>query len=145
MLIGIHKALHADILHLLASMGHGDSVVIADANFPSTSIGRQTSSGQHVEAGVDAITLLDAIMPLFPIDPFDPENPAVKGMQVVGEPDTIPDFIRDAKLKLADKGADVTLIERFAFYEAAKESFAVKRTCEARPYGNLILRKGVVG
>lgn len=145
MLIGIHSALHADILHILASMGHGDSLVIADANFPSASIGRQTPWGHHVEAGVDAITLLEAMLPIFPIDPFDPDNPAVKGMQVVNEPQTIPDFIKQAKSILMEKDADVTLIERFAFYRAAKDGFAVIRTRETRFYGNLIIRKGVVG
>lgn len=145
MLIGIHSALHADILHILASMGHGDSVVIADANFPSASVARLTPWGRHVEAGVDAITLLEAMLPIFPIDPFDPSRPAVKGMQVVNEPQTMPDFIRDAKILLKAKDADVSLIERFAFYEEAKKSFAIIRTRETRFYGNLIIRKGVVG
>lgn len=145
MLIGIHSALHADILHILASMGHGDTVVIADANFPSASIARLTPWGHHVEAGVDAIALLEAMLPIFPIDPFDPTNPAVKGMQVVDEPETIPDFVKDAKVLLKAKDADVSLIERFAFYEAAKESFAIIRTRETRFYGNLIIRKGIVG
>ena len=35
-------------------------------------------------------------------------------------------------------------IERFAFYEAARQAFAVVATSESRPYGCFLLKKGVI-
>jgi L-fucose mutarotase len=144
MLKNINPLLNADILHALASMGHGDELVITDANFPAAAIAAQTVLGKPLHIAVDTITALEAVLSLFPIDTFDPERAPVRGMQIVGQPDAVPEVIMEAAPLLADHGAQTVLIERFAFYAAAKQVYAIIRTVETRPYGNLILRKGVV-
>ncbi|KAJ8248440.1 hypothetical protein GJAV_G00242040 [Gymnothorax javanicus] len=47
---------------------------------------------------------------------------------------------------LKEAGSDKPLekVERFAFYERAKKSFAVVATGETSLYGNLIIKKGVI-
>lgn len=145
MLNGVHTALSPKLVHVLMSMGHGDSIVFADANFPSASVARSTCHGEPIEWTVDAITALQAVLAHFPLDPYDPDIPPVQGMAVVDAPDAIPEVVAEAApLFKAAGGYDVALVERHAFYTAARSCFAVVRTAEARPYGNFILRKGVV-
>jgi len=141
MLKGIHPLLHADLLHALASMGHGDELVIADANFPWASIGRRVV---HL-AGASAADALDAILTLFPLDDFV-DQPALT-MQVVGDPDAVPEPVRDfaevfTKHGLAD--TEMGRLDREAFYARARSAFAIVRTGELRPYGNILLVKGVI-
>ena len=144
MLIGIHPLLNAEILHMLASMGHGDTLVICDANFPAASVADATICGSPIQLSVDALTALEAILTVFPIDNFDLTIPPVAGMAVVGKPIEVPPIIVDAKQMLAKSDASITLIERHAFYDLAKKAYAVICTTEARHYGNFIIRKGVV-
>jgi L-fucose mutarotase len=141
MLKGIHPLLHADLLHALASMGHGDELVIADANFPWASIGRRVV---HL-AGASAPDALDAILTLFPLDDFV-DQPALT-MQVVGDPDAVPEPVRDfaevfTKHGLAD--TEMGRLDREAFYARARSAFAIVRTGELRSYGNILLVKGVI-
>ena len=79
MLKGVHPLLHADLLHALASMGHGDELVIADANFPAASIARRLIQA----SGASAPDALDAILTVFPLDTF--LRPAALTMQIVGD------------------------------------------------------------
>ncbi len=144
MLKGIHPLLNADILHTLASMGHGDRLVICDANFPAAAVAAESVLGHHLEMGVDAIEALEAILTVYPIDTFDVDIPPACGMQVVGAPDEIPEVIQIADPIIKNAGAAIELIERHAFYASAKQTYAVIRTTETRFYGNFILRKGVV-
>lgn len=141
MLKGIHPLLHADLLHALASMGHGDELVIADANFPWASVGRRVV---HL-AGASAPDALDAILTVFPLDDFV-DQPALT-MAVVGEPDAVPDPVRDfaevfTKHGLAD--TEMGRLDREAFYARARSAFAIVRTGELRAYGNILLVKGVI-
>lgn len=144
MLKGINPLLNADILHLLASMGHGDNLVICDANFPASSVAAQTTLGHHLEISTDAISALKAVLTLFPIDTFDLHIPPIRGMQIVDAPDEKPEIVIEAAPILQKLGSDISLIERHAFYDAAINSYAVIRTIETKFYGNFILRKGVV-
>ena len=144
MLIGIHPLLNADVLHVLASMGHGDNLVICDANFPAATVANSTVCDTPIQLGVDALTALEAILTVFPIDTFDLSIPPVCGMATVGKPNETPPIIALAEPILAKVEATITLVERHAFYDLARNSFAVIRTNEARHYGNFILRKGVV-
>jgi L-fucose mutarotase len=136
MLVGIHPLLTPDLLHALASMGHGDELVIADANFPSASIARRLVA----LPGADAPRALEAILTVFPLDAA---SPAVFAMQPAGRQEGPPPPVADFQRVL---GASATIgsLDRFAFYERARNAFAVVRTGELRPYGNLILVKGVV-
>lgn len=144
MLKGINPLLNADILHVLASMGHGDRLVICDANFPAASVAAESVLGHQLEMSVDAISALEAILSVFPIDTFDVDVPPACGMQVVGAPDDVPEIIKIADPIIKNAGASIELIERHAFYASAKQTYAVIRTTETRFYGNFILRKGVV-
>jgi L-fucose mutarotase len=138
MLIGLDPLLTADLLHALAAMGHGDRIVLVDANYPSRR-GRRI-----IElAGADVVAALRAVLSVLPIDTYVP-HPAMV-MEVVGDPDAIPPVVAEMNAALAACGAPATVgIERHAFYEAAESAYAIVRTGERRFYGNVILTKGVV-
>ena len=142
MLKGIPKILSPDLLHTLRAMGHGDMIVIGDANFPAESMAQRCLRLD----GLSATEVLDAILTLFPLDTFV-ENPA-HVMQVVGDPDAIPEIVREFQ-GIVDRHADVKTtiagVERFAFYDMARQAFAIVQTGEDRLYGNIILTKGVIG
>ena len=142
MLKGIDPLLGPDLLHVLAMMGHGDEIVIVDANFPAASVGEQTVYGSPLAIGCDAIKALAAILSVLPLDAFEPDP--VVTMQVVGEPDTVPPAIADALPIIKAEGYEPASLERFDFYQRASEAFAIVATSEMRPYGNFILRKGVI-
>lgn len=142
MLRNIPAILSPDLLYTIAAMGHGDDIVIADANFPSKSMGKLCI---HLP-GITATDMLEAILKLLPLDTFVPD-PATT-MQVVGEPDTVPEIVSEFQTiieKTADNPAKITGVERFDFYDRAKSAFVVVQTGETRLYGNIILKKGVIG
>jgi L-fucose mutarotase len=141
MLRGLDPLLHADLLHVLASMGHGDELAVVDANFPAAAVARRLVRLD----GVGAPRALAAVLSVLPLDDFV-EAPA-HVMAVVGDPQAVPDVVREFQ-PLVDRAAGrpvrLPALERFAFYERARQAFAVLRTGEARPYGNILLTKGVV-
>src|SRR3954469_7230981 len=100
MLKGIDPLLHADLLHALASMGHGDEIVIVDANFPATSVGRRIID----VAGASATAVLDAILTLLPLDTM--VSPAAVTMEVVGDPRATPPAVADFAATLAARTDD---------------------------------------
>ena len=140
MLKNIHPLLSPDLLHTLASMGHGDDIAIVDANFPAESMGKICLRLD----GTLATDVLDAVLSLLPIDTFvdDP----FRTMAAVGsnEAPEIVGAFQQIINKQADNPALIKPVERFRFYEAAKQAFAVVLTGERRLYGNIILKKGVV-
>ena len=141
MLMGIHSALTPDLLRYLRAMGHGDTLVIADANFPADSCAKRIER----LAGVNASDALQAILSLMPLDSFI-ETP-VCSMQVVGDPNAVPDVVADFQTivnEVAQPPAKIVGLERFDFYTAAKEAYCIIQTAETRLYGNLILQKGIV-
>jgi L-fucose mutarotase len=141
MLKGIHPLLHADLLHALAAMGHGDEIAIVDANFPAASLGKRVL---HV-AGASAPAALDAVLTVFPLDAF--ARPAALTMQVAGDADALPEPVGDFAAVFTRHGLaelEIGHLERGAFYERARNAFAVVRTGELRPYGNILIIKGVV-
>lgn len=146
MLKGIDQRLSAEVVHVLMLMGHGDDLVICDVNHPAATIAAETTYGRLVDmAGCDIPTAARAILSLMPLDTFVPAP--VRRMQVVGNPDgVVPIFARmQAVVDQAEgRPVDVEALERFAFYEAAKRSFAIIRTADSGPYGCFILKKGVV-
>ncbi|MDO5614339.1 MAG: RbsD/FucU domain-containing protein [Paracoccus sp. (in: a-proteobacteria)] len=142
MLKGIDPLIGPDLLRVLARMGHGDEIVLADANFPAASIARQTVETQELRIDCDAIRALHAVLSLLPLDSYLPDP--VLTMQVVGDPAQVPAVVAEAAPLLAAEGVTPTALERFAFYDRATRAFAVLRTAETRAYGNFILRKGVI-
>ncbi|MEO8305475.1 MAG: RbsD/FucU domain-containing protein [Betaproteobacteria bacterium] len=141
MLKGIHPLLSPELLHAMAAMGHGDEIALVDANFPAASLGPQV-----IElSGASSPDALDAVLTLFPLDTR--VVPAVHTMAVVGDPAAVPEPVMDfaavfTQHRLAD--CEIGTLERHAFYDRAKRAFAIVRTGEMRPYGNILLAKGVV-
>lgn len=142
MLRNIPPILSPDLLASLRAMGHGDDIVIADANFPATSL----TSRCHRLDGISATDVLTAILTLLPLDTFVPD-PAIT-MQVVDDPGAVPPVVAMFQ-SIIDKKADapvvIAAIDRFAFYARARTAFAIVQTGETRLYGNIILKKGVIG
>ncbi len=139
MLRGVPVVVTPDLLHVLASMGHGDGLAIVDANFPAAA----RATRLVVLPGVSATRLLSAVLRLMPLDDFVPAPAAV--MQVVGKPEEVPEIVREFTTILAKHGgAAPVALERNDFYRAAGEAFAIVRTGERRLYGNILLLKGVV-
>ncbi|MGR6467313.1 RbsD/FucU family protein [Rhizobium sp. PAMB 3182] len=142
MLRNIPQILSPELLYTLRAMGHGDEIVIADANFPGSSIGPDCLRLD----GISATNTLKAILTVMPLDTFVPD-PALT-MQVVGDPDAVPEVVAEFQSLIdstADNPAKIGSLERFAFYERASTAFAIVQTGEQRLYGNIILKKGVIG
>jgi L-fucose mutarotase len=138
MLLGLDPLLTPDLLHALAAMGHGDRIVLVDANYPATR-GRRLIP----LPGVDTPRSLQAVLSVLPIDTFVPEPCAT--MQMVGERGALPVVIDEMNALLVSHGAGpVVAIERNAFYAAAETAYAIVQTGERRFYGNILLTKGVV-
>jgi L-fucose mutarotase len=146
MLKNLDPLLNADILHALSAMGHGDEVVVCDANFPADSVARATALGKLLRIdGADAPRAVRAILSVLPLDTFV-EAPAMR-MEVVGEPATIPAVQREAQAEVdAAEGRPVPFapIERHAFYARAGKAYCVIATGEARGYGCFVFTKGVL-
>ncbi|PRX37238.1 L-fucose mutarotase [Meinhardsimonia xiamenensis] len=146
MLKGIDPRLNADVLYALRAMGHGDLLVIADANFPSDSVARHTVLGELLRMdNLTAAEAVEAILSVFPLDTF--VDDFAGRMEIVGEPDTIPPV--QAEVQAAIDAAEgrhrpMVGIERFAFYDLARTAYAVIQTGERRFYGCFTLRKGVI-
>ena len=146
MLQGISPLLSPDLLHLLASMGHGDEVVLVDANFPTASTSALQSHSPVTCLGVDTPTMLQAILSVFPLDKAVTEPAAVMIPQK-GDPRysaELPEAAAAICRLIEQHGFACGHIERFAFYDRAKAAFGIVRTGELRTFGNVILKKGVV-
>lgn len=146
MLKGIDPRLNADVLHALRAMGHGDALIIADTNFPSDSVSRATVLGELLRMdNLTAAQAIEAVLSVLPLDTFV-EDFAGR-MEIVGEPDTIPPVQKEVQDAIdAAEGSHrlMVSIERFDFYDMARESYAVIQTGERRFYGCFMLRKGVI-
>jgi L-fucose mutarotase len=145
MLKGIDPLLSADLLWLLAAMGHGDDLAVVDLNHPAETIARSTISGRLIRLpGVAVDRALGAILTVLPLDTFTPDP--VRGMQVVGDADAAPEAFRDISRTIAASGytTPIVRLERFAFYAAAKAAFGVVQCGDPRFYGNILLRKGAI-
>lgn len=141
MLRDIDPLLSPDLLYALRAMGHGDDIVIADANFPAASSGPRLIRAD----GSSASDILRAVLSVMPLDTFV-DDPALS-MQVVDDPDAMPEAVADFQRiidQVADTPARIRPLERFAFYERSRTAFAVVQTGERRLYGNIILKKGVI-
>ena len=143
MLKGLDPILNADVLYALRAMGHGDDLIIADTNFPSDSVATETVLGQVLRIDRPAAEVVRAVLSVYPIDTF--VDDAAARMEVVGEPDTLLPVMEEVQAQVsAVDGPTMMGIERFAFYERAKQAYAVIQTGERRFYGCFALRKGVV-
>jgi L-fucose mutarotase len=140
MLKGVDPILDPELLAILRAMGHGDEIVIADANFPAAALARRLTRAD----GVDAVRMTQAIASLMPLDDFTPA--AAFRMATVDDPNSTPAIVAAfAKiLTLNGYSGPIEAIERPAFYDRARQAFAIVATGELRLYGNLILKKGII-
>ncbi|SMY09897.1 RbsD/FucU family protein [Flavimaricola marinus] len=146
MLKGIDNRLNADVLYVLRAMGHGDTLVISDTNFPADSIAQQTVYGQLLRMeNLTAGEACEAVLSVLPLDTFVEDHAA--RMEVVGNPSEILPVAQEVQAAIDSAEGEprpMVSIERFAFYEQAKDAYAVIQTGERRFYGCFILRKGVI-
>ena len=146
MLKGIDPRLNAEVLGTLRAMGHGDVLILADTNFPSDSVARATVSGKLLR--MDNLTSAEAAQAILSVYPLDTFVPDFAGrMEVVGAANEIPPVQAEVQAEInAAEGSDRPMIsiERFAFYDMARQAYAVIQTGERRFYGCFMFRKGVV-
>ena len=139
MLKGIHPAIGPELLKVLAEMGHGDEIILADAHFPGHSVNDKVLRAD----GVKITTLLDGILPLFELDSYD--NPLIMMQSVDGDSldPSVESSYRAEIEKYVSDAPEIIRIGRFEFYDRAEKAAAVVMTGETAKYGNIILKKGV--
>lgn len=143
MLKGIPAILSPELLKVVCEMGHGDELVIADGNFPAESIGKNAVVIRADGHGVPE--MLDAILQIIPLDQYVDQPAAL--MKVVPGDSVVPVIWDEYRALLKKHGEDpdkVEMMERFAFYDRAKNAYAVIATGETAIYANVLLKKGVV-
>jgi L-fucose mutarotase len=139
MLKGISPVISPELLKIMAEMGHGDELILADAHFPG-----HTFCDRVVRAdGMRIPALLEGIIPLLELDSYD--DPLI--MMAAVEGDTLDPSVEEAYRAAIQKSAPdapaVKRIDRFAFYDRAQKAYACVMTGELAKYGNIILKKGV--
>lgn len=141
MLKSIDPLLTGECLRVLDELGHGDELALVDRNFPAYRYGKPVIDLR----GSDTAAAATAVLSVFPIDSFVPEP--LRRMEINDEPDTITEATA-ALQRIADTehGSPVTIgsLERYAFYDAAREALAFIQTGETIGYSCYLLRKGVV-
>ncbi len=139
MLKGIPNIISPELLKILDEMGHGDEIVIGDGNFPAASNAQRLirCDGHNVPE------LLDAILKLMPLDTY--VDSPVMLMQTTKNDPTPTIWAEYQEIVNKHNGeTEMSQIERFAFYDRAKEAYAIIATSEMALYANVILKKGVV-
>jgi L-fucose mutarotase len=146
MLKGVDHRLNAEVLGCLRAMGHGDVLIVADTNFPSDSVARATVTGQLLRMeNLTAAQAVSAILSVLPLDTF--VDDFAGRMEVTGKPDDIPPVQAEVQAEIdraEGRPRPMIAIERFAFYDLARASYAVIQTGERRFWGCFMFRKGVI-
>ncbi len=140
MLKGISPLISPTLLEVLARMGHGDEIVLADAHFPG-----ETFNSRVLRAdGLRIPALLEAILPLFELDQYV-AHPLAMMAAVPGDilDPSVEKAYMASIIKSNPQVSPIERVERFAFYERTRSAFAVIMTGETAKYGNIILKKGV--
>ena len=139
MLKGIPKIVSPQLLKVLSEMGHGDEIVIADGNFPAETMGKRVVRAD----GLGCVEMLRAVLTLIPLDTYAEENFIL--MQTK-EDEPTPEIWAEYKTVANELDDNLRLAntERFAFYERAKNAYAVIATGETAIYANIIVKKGVI-
>lgn len=135
MLTGINPLLTGELLKHLDEMGHSDSIIVVDAHFPAARIAKRLVT----LPATSSPDVLDAICSVLPLD----DAPAVDLM--TSADGTVLDVQRELMAAAGVDESGVRFVDRFDFYEAAEDAYAIVRSGETRTYGCVILRKGLVG
>ncbi|MFD1672333.1 RbsD/FucU family protein [Agrilactobacillus yilanensis] len=144
MLKKIPKRLSPELVKTLMEMGHGDEILLADANYPAV------TNNQRVlrTDGILMPELLTDILELLPLDTYSDYQAAL--MEVVPGDASVPNGRPpiwdkyESAIKNVFPNYQLKTIERQSFYKYSKDCFAIVQTGETALYGNLILKKGVV-
>ncbi len=145
MLKTLDPLLNADVLHALRAMGHGDTLVLSDTNFPSDSVARKTVVGKLLRIDASCPRAARAVLSVMPLDTF--VDVAAVRMEVVGKPKELPVVQREVQAEIdraEGRPWPMGSIERMAFYEHARKAYCVITTAETRFYGCFIFTKGVI-
>ena len=146
MLKGIDSRLNAEVLFALRAMGHGDALVIADMNFPSDQVARSTVLGELLRMdNLTAAEAVEAVLSVMPLDTF--VDDFAGRMEMVDAKEEVPPVqaeVQDVIDTAEGRPRPMIGIERFEFYDRAREAYAVIQTGERRFYGCFIFRKGVI-
>jgi L-fucose mutarotase len=140
MLKGINPLLGPDLLKILRAMGHGDEIAVVDANYPA-----DTDAKRLVRLdGIDAPTIVDAILSVMPLDDFVEHSAFRPGIK--DQPDRVEPVMTELAAMVARHEPSVALVplQGDAFYARVKTAYALVASGERRLYGNIVLRKGVV-
>ena len=141
MLKGINPIISPELLKILCEMGHGDEIVIADANFPAVTCAKRLVRADG-HSGTD---ILEAILALFPLDKVAEKNALLMAVSEKNVPNPpIWKEYEEIMKKYEVDNVKVEELERYAFYDRAKNAFAVVQTGEKALYANIILKKGTL-
>lgn len=147
MLLGIPKLLSPEIIATLCEMGHGDAIVIGDANFPGKKYAAAGNCKFLRADGISGTDLLNAVLSVIPCDTYV-EHP-VKLMQTMECDRNLEVPIWDAYKKIVAehdmRGQQaIGFLDRFDFYEEAKKAYCIIQSGEEAIYANVIVQKGVI-
>ncbi len=147
MLKNIPKALSPEIIAVLCEMGHSDRIIIGDANFPGKKIAEQAGIKFLRADGISGTTLLDAMLTLIPCDAYV-EDPVKLMQKMECDADLeIPIWAEYERIvaKHDKRGKDaMRFVDRFDFYEEAKQAFCIVQSGEEAIYANIMIQKGVI-
>lgn len=142
MLKGVPKLISPELLKILCEMGHGDEIVIADANFPSENYGKRVIRAD----GISGTEMLSAVLSVFPLDTYSDPNMVLMQLMDCDKGKINPIIWREYENIANEKDGNqkISNIDRFEFYERAKEAYAVIATGEEAVYANILIKKGVI-
>lgn len=144
MLKGINPLLVPELLQVLALMGHGDEIAVVDANFPSHSVSTTTVHRRVVS--LPGTSMPEATSAILSVLPIDCEGGAAVRLMASAGPSLL--AVHQDLQRVVDATSvhpcNLEQMERYAFYEACRRSYAVVQTGERRFFGNVLIRKGVV-
>ena len=138
MLKGISHLLSPELLKILMEMGHGDEILLGDANFPAASHAQRLVRAD----GLAIPALLNAILPLFPLD-YTVDFAAVVMLSPAKDPNVWKTY-REILNAHPDGNKPFLIISKPDFYERAKKAYTVVATGEAEKFANIIIRKGII-
>lgn len=152
---GVSKNISPELLFVLAKMGHGDTIIIADSNFPSDSTAAHTVSKVPIRMAGSTSEVLKEILTLIPLDTYSLSPVCVmdrvasdktRNLEVPAYDDISNVVQAESQSELYGGHSSFTLtyVERFEFYELAKSAFCVVQTSDTLPYANVLISKGVL-
>ena len=142
MLKNINKLVSPELIKVLCEMGHGDEIVIADGNFPSENFGKRVIRAD----GISGTEMLNAVLSLIPLDTYSDPNMILMRLMKCDEGKIDPQIWKEYEkiAKENDDNVKIGNIDRFEFYDRAKDAYAVIATGEEAVYANIIIKKGVI-